>query len=183
MAATVKRQIALYATGDGKPVDIVRGKIAASQGILVPGSGLYLSTSGTWKACDTSDGSDAWHGFFVGLDDTSAAWKITAELAANTVIKIALIDPHDLYAVYFCTGTAGSDIAAAVTNKGIKYGLDVGAASGYVGHVLLDVTNSNDTVLVVDVLSEVETAKAAAADSPGVGIVKFLDAVVTAEKA
>jgi hypothetical protein len=182
MAATVKRNIELYATADGKPASVVRGKIAATQGILIPNSLLYLSTSGTWKAADTSDGSgDVVHGLLVGLDDSSATWPITAALAGNTVIKVQLIDADDLYAVY--VENAGTDAAMSEAYKGIEYGLTISTTPGQVGYATLNIANSNDTVSVVEAMANVETAKAAAADSPGVAIVKFLAAAIEAEKA
>lgn len=182
MSATVKKNIELFATADGKPPSVVRGKIAGTQGILIPNSLLYLSQSGTWKAADTSDGTgDVVHGLFVGLDDTSSTWPIAAALTANTVIKVQLIDTEDLYAVYVENG--GSDAAMSDSYKGNEYGLTISATAGQVGYVTMNVANSNDTVTVVDALANLETAKAAAADSPGVAIVKFLAAAVEAEKA
>ena len=182
MAATVKRQIALYATKDGKPVDIVRGKIAASQGILIPNTPMFLNTSGYWQKANTSDNTgDVIQGLFAGLDDTSAAWPITAELATSTVIKIALIDPDDFYILYVETNDSDSAITDAA--KGNRYGLRVATGSGKVGYTTLDLGNTYPTVHVWECIANVETAKSAAADSPGRAIVKFIRANVEVTKA
>lgn len=182
MAATVKKNIELYATADGAAPEIVRGKIAATQGVLIPNAPLYLSTSGTWKAADTSDGTgDVIHGLFVGLDDTSATWPITAALAGDTAIKVLVVDPADKFVVY--VENNDSDAAITEASKGNEYGLRIATGTGKVGYTTLDLNNSNDTVVVKEVMQNVEIAKAAAADNPGRAIVQFLNAAVEAEKA
>ena len=74
MAATVKKNIWLFQTGDGVAPEVRSNqKIAVSQGILIPNSPLYLSTSGVWKAADTSDATgDVVHGLFVGLGNPTS---------------------------------------------------------------------------------------------------------------
>ncbi|HUT14883.1 MAG TPA: hypothetical protein VMY98_01390, partial [Anaerolineae bacterium] len=113
MAASVKKQMYLYSTPDGVAPEVRSNqKISASEGILIPGAPLFLSTSGTWDMAITSVGSsnDAWHGFLVGLQDPTATWPVTAAQAVNTEIRVLIIDPDDTYAVR--VETSGTDAAA-----------------------------------------------------------------------
>ena len=173
MAATEKKQIWFYSSDDNLAPNIVRGLIAASQGIMMPGAPLYRSTSGTWKLCDTADGSDAWHGFLMNT--------ISAEMAANTEIRIALIQRRCTYAVF--TENNGTDSAIAQSNVGNQYGLTVSATSGQVGYTTLDLNNGHGIVDVVDIMSNLESIKFTTSDAPGVSLVKFTDAVIAATKA
>ena len=182
MAATVKKNIWWLSAPDGAPPEVLcNQKIAASQGILIPNAPLYLSQSGTWKVCDTSDASDAWHGLLVGLENADSTWPLTAELAGNTEIRVAIIDPADYYAVYVEAG--GTDAAATQALIGNEYGLVVSTTAGQVGYVSLNTSNSNDTVVVKQVFGNVEPTKFDLTTAPGVAVVRFLNAVVEAEKA
>lgn len=184
MAATEKRTMWLYKTADNLPAEVKEYPIAASQGVLIPGAPMYISTSGTAKVCDTSDGSDAWHGFLVGLADPVGTWPISTELAANTKVRIQLIDTDDTYAAYCSTST--SDSAAAQSIVGTSYGLRVETGTGIIGYTTVSLSDStNDTVKVVDVMGNLDTKNSQfdLTTSPGVALVKFLSAVVTADKA
>lgn len=171
----------LHSTDDGVASNPERGLVAASQGIMMPGAPLYLSQSGTWKLVATSAGSDAWHGFFVGLVDKSLAWPIAAELSANAEIYVQRITNRQKYCIYCETGSADTTVAQA--NVGNEYGITVSATASEVGYCSLALDNSNDTVTVVDIMSNLEPSKFKTTDSPGVAVVRFLDAVIQAEKA
>jgi len=180
MAASVKKQMYLYATADGVAPEVrANQKISASEGILIPGAPLFLSTSGTWDLAITSAGSsnDAWHGFLVGLQDPTATWPMTAAQAVNTEIRVLIIDPDDTYAVR--VNASGTDSAATQAIIGNNYGLTVSATSGQVGYTSLDTDNSNATVKVTQVMGNVEPSKYDLTSTPGVALVKFLAAVVT----
>ena len=183
MAATVKKNIWLFQTGDGVAPE-VRGnqKIAVSQGILIPNSPMYLSTSGVWKVCDTADATgDVVHGLLVGVGNPSTTWPLTASLAASTEVQVLIIDPADYYAVY-CE-SSGTDAAAAQAQIGNEYGLTVSATAGEVGYTSLNTGNSNDTVVVKQVMGNIDPTKHDLTTAPGIAIVQFLRAAVEAEKA
>ena len=183
MAATVKKNIWLFQTDDGVAPEVrANQKIAVSQGILIPNSPMYLSTSGVWKAASTSDATgDVFHGLFVGLGNPTSTWPITAALAANTEIQVLIIDTADYYAVY-CE-SSGTDAAAAQANIGNEYGLTVSTTSGEVGYTTLNTGNSNDTVVVKQVMGNIDPTKHDLTTAPGIAIVQFLRAAVEAEKA
>jgi hypothetical protein len=170
MAATEKRNIWLW-SGD---MEVVTRPIAASQGIYMPGALCYVSTSGTVKLADTSDGTgDVVHGII--LDG------VAAELAANTEIKIGLVTIDQVWAVY--TENNDSDVAVTQAAVGNEYGFRIATGAGKIGYCTLDLNNSNDTVTVFDIASNVEPSKFTTSDNPGVALVKFLRAAIEAEKA
>lgn len=173
MAATEKKQMWFWGSSDGLPPEEVWRPIAATQGVYMAGAPFYISTSGTAKLCDTSDGSDAWHGF--------ANIGPTAQRDANTEIRMSLIKHTHEYAVFVENG--GTDAAASQSYVGIEYGLTVSATATQVGYTTLNVANSNDTVTVKDCAFNLEPYKYASTANPGVLIVTFLDAVIQAEKA
>lgn len=182
MAATPKKQIKLLSTTDGVAATEERGLIAASQGILIPGSLMYKSTSGTWKVADTSDGTgDTIHGIFVGLQDKSATWPITAELAANTAILVKRVSTDSRFVVY--VEDNGTDSAVAQANVGNDYGLTISTTAGEVGYVSMDLNNGNSTVTVENIMSNVEPSKFTTSDAPGAAVVKFRAANIDATKA
>jgi hypothetical protein len=182
MAATATKTMWYHSNVNGTAPNIVRGLVAASQGIMIPGAPLYLSASGTWKLCDTTDGSDAWHGFFIGLQNKSSTWPITAELSANTGILVARIREDDRFCVY-CENN-GTDSAVAQANVGNDYGLVVSSTSGEVGYVSLDLNSTTNTgVVIEDIMSTVEPSKFSTSDNPGVALVRFETAILEAQKA
>ena len=182
MAPTQKKQMWLWSTDDGVAPITVKLPIAASQGILMPGAPVYISQAGTVKVCDSSDGSDAWHGFLVGTADRGTTWPLTAALAGSVDVIVQLIAPADTYAVYVDTG--GTDAASTQAMVGDQYGLTVQTSpAGLISYTTLTTGNTNATVQVTNVIWEVEPSKHAAADSPGIALVKFLTAVVEASKA
>ncbi|MFZ4397570.1 MAG: hypothetical protein ACOYOU_18320 [Kiritimatiellia bacterium] len=182
MAATEKKQMWFWSSSDGGEPEVQPYPIAASQGIFMPGAPCYISTSGTVKLSDTADGTgDVHHGFIVGVQSRATAWPLTAELAANSVVLVQIIDTHDFYAVY--TENAGTDAAAPQSIVGNRYGLTVSSTAGQVGYTSLNLANSNAVVQVYDVIQNVEPSGHAAADAPGIAIVKFIPANVYATKA
>lgn len=171
-----------HSSDDGSHPNVERGLIAASQGIFIPGAPVYLSQSGTWKLCATTAGSDAWHGFIIGLEDKSLTWPITAELSANTAIKIARINSKHKYCIY-CENN-GSDSAVAQTNVGNDYGIVVSATASEVGYCSLDLNDQTNTVVnVIDIMSNLEPSKFSTSDNPAVAVVRFLETPIEAQKA
>lgn len=182
MAATEKKTMHFVSSPDGVAPEVVIRQIAASQGIFMPGAPCYISQSGTVKLADTSDGTgDVVHGFIVGRANKTLAWPITAELAANTEVEVLLIDVNDTYAVY--VENAGTDAAAPQAMIGDQYGLTVSATAGQVGYTTLNVANANATVQVIDVMANRNAVKYDLTSTPGVALVKFLNAVVNGTKA
>lgn len=174
MAATVKRNLWLYSSPGNVAPERIRGKMAASQGILIPGAPLYLSTSGTFKAADTSDGTGD---VVTHVLDT----YLTAEAAANDIVYAHKVTTEQVWAVY--VENNDSDSAAAQTIVGNRYGLRVATGTGKVGYTTMDINNANATVQVENIMSNVEPSRFTASTSPGVALVKFLAAVCEATKA
>ena len=142
---------------------------------MIPNSPLYLSTSGTWKAADTSDGTgDIYNGLFVGLQNATSTWPITAAQAANTEIRVLIIDPDDTYGVY--VESNGTDAAATQTLIGEQYGLTVSTTAGEVGYTSMDTNSAHKVVRVVQVMGNVEPQKFDLTTAPGVALVKVLAA-------
>ena len=182
MAATEKKQMHYLSSPDGVAPEVVVRKIAATQGVFMPGAPCYVCQSGTVKLADTSDGSgDVVHGFIVGVVDQTKAWPLTAALTANDEVLFQLIDTDDLYAVYVENNT--TDAAAPVTLIGDQYGLTVSTTATQIGYTTLDVNNANATVQVIDVMANRNAIKYDETTAPGVAIVKFLSAVVNGTKA
>ena len=182
MAATEKKQMHWLSSPDGVAPEVVVRKIAATQGVFMPGAPCYISTSGTVKLSDTSDGTgDTHHGFIVGVVDQTTAWPLTAQLTANDEVLVALIDTDDLYAVYVEDNT--TDAAAPVTIIGNQYGLRVSTTATQVGYTTLDVNNANAAVQVVDAMANRNAIKYDTTTTPGVAIVKFLSTVVNVTRA
>lgn len=170
MAATQKKTLWQWS---GEAPQIVERPIAASQGIYMAGAPCYVSQAGTVKLSDTSDGTgDVIHGFICE--------GVTAEPAANTLIKIALINLNSVYAAF--VETSGSDTASTQAMVGDQYGLTVATGAGKIGYTTVDVGNSNATVQVFDVPWNISN-QYASGDNPGVVLVKFLNANVNASKA
>jgi len=181
MAATVKKNLYWLSSPDGTAPEVLSNqKIAAGQGILIPNSPMYLSTDGTWKVADTSDGSDKVNGLFVGLENADSTWPITAALAVNTEIRVLIIDPADSFAVYVETG--GTDAAAPQALIGDENGLTISTTVGQVGYTTLDTANGNGVVQVVQVFGNVEPVKFDLTTAPGVAVVRFLSTVVNTTK-
>ena len=182
MAATEYKNIWLHSTADGVAPQIKTYKIAASQGVFMPGAPCYLSTSGTIKLSDTCDGTgDVYHGFIVGLANKSTTWPIAAQLAGNTEVRVSMIDPDDYYVVQ--VETSGTDATAPQTLVGDSNGLVVSTTATQIGYTTLNTANSNTAFLITDLMANVEPSKYALADSPGWVIGKFLSANVNVSKA
>ena len=182
MAATVKRNIWFHSSLDGTVPTRQKGYMAASQGVLIPNSLVYLSASGTWKAADTTDGSDAIHGLFVGLEDPVATWPITSALDGTEVILVDLIRENDRFCIY-CQSN-GSDSVVAQTNVGNDYGLTIETGTTKVGYATMDINSATNTgVVVVNMMSNIEPLKYSTSDEPGVALVRFETAILEAQKA
>ena len=175
MAATEKKQMWFWS---GTAPSVRTGLVAGSQGVMMPGSPLYLSTAGTWKLCDSTDGSDdTWQGFLVGVVDKTTTWPLTAALTANDEIRVAIIDTNQIWAVYLENN--GTDQPAAQDNVGDQYGLVVSATAGEVGYTTADENDTtNVAVTVVDIASNQEPELYTTSDDPGVILVQFLNSVI-----
>jgi hypothetical protein len=174
MAATVKRNLWLYSSAGNVAPARVRGKMAASQGILIPGAPLYLSQDGTFKAADTADGTGD---VITHVLDT----YLTAEAAANDVVYAHRITTDQLWAVY--VENNDSDAAATQTLIGQRHGLRIATGSGKVGYATMDINNTNAHVQVVDIFANLEPSRHTTSTSPGVAVVQFLDAVCNGTRA
>jgi len=183
MPATVKKQIWFLSSEDGITPREEIGLMDSGEGVLIPGSLMYLSQSGTWKKAATSTitlTDNIVHGVFAGTVNKATTWPITAQLAANTKILIKRITTKQLFAVY-CEAT-GVDSAVTQANVGNNYGLTISATAGEVGYVTLDLDNTYLGVTVVDIMSN-RDAKYTTSDSPGVAVVRFRAANIDASLA
>lgn len=170
MAATQKKNPWFWGTTYADPPSIRICKIAGSQGVIMPGAPVELA-SGYVELSDTDD--DVLLGFMVGLVDKSITWPLTAELDAATEVKVVIARAGDLYGVY--ADNNDSDSAVAQSNVGTAYGMRVSAVSGMVGYCTVDLNEaSHDVFHIVDIAYNVEPAKYALADSPGVAICKLV---------
>jgi hypothetical protein len=170
MAATQKKNPWFWGTTYADPPSIRICQMAASQGIIMPGAPVETA-SGYIELSDTDD--DVLLGFLVGLVDKTKTWPLTAELAAADEVKVVIARTGDLYGVY--CDSADTDSAVVQANVGTSYGMRVSAVSGMVGYCTLDLGEaSHDVFNVVDLAFNVEPAKYALADSPGVAICKLV---------
>jgi len=183
--ALTKKSMWFHSSDDGVAPQVVTRKMVASQGIFMPGAPCYIS-AGYVTLCAVSAGSDAWHGFIVGLANTDTVWPLTAELAVGTEVKVALIASTHQYGVYVCSGgtatTGGNDSAIAQANIGVSYGLNVSTSAGKIGYVNMDLGNTSDVVIVEDIMANINPLQHAVADNPGIAIVRFIPSIITATK-
>ncbi|MCP4638845.1 MAG: hypothetical protein GY851_00355 [bacterium] len=173
MAATVKRQMWAYSSSGNVPFPRRPLQIAASQGLLIPGTPMYMSQAGTLKVCDTSDGTD--------LVSYMLDTKITTELSALDEVYGIEVNQDQLWCVYLETSDA--DTAAVQSYVGEEYGLTIATGSGKVGYATLAIDNANPTCRVIDILPNREPERVTTSTSPGVAIVRFTASVLTGEKA
>jgi hypothetical protein len=177
MAKTVtKRTMWHWASPDGVAPNKVVGRIAASQGVFMPGAPFYRDASGTWTRAATSDGTnDNVHGFCVGAVNAATTWPLTAEQAVNTAMYFEEVDPADTYACFVSKNAA--DAAATDALIGVDYGIDVDANAGTIGQTTMNTGDTTNVVVhVVDILSRVEPSKNTTSDSPGIALVRFFAA-------
>lgn len=177
MAATEKQNIWPYSASGNTAPRKVKRKLAASQGIFMPGCPFYVSTSGTLKRSDTADGTgDTYH--FI------AAAGVSAEQSANTEISGYLIDTDTLWCVMIENN--GTDAAATQALVGNQYGLKVSTTAGQIGYTTLDVNNANACVEVVDIWPNVcpsDPNYGTTSDAPGIAIVRFRSSVINVTRA
>ena len=182
MAATVKKNIWLLKTADGRAPSVETHLIAATQGILVPNAPVYINTDGLIAVCDTSDGSDVLYGFLVGVKNKSTTWPLTAALAASTEVYIQVLRENDQYCMYVESGDA--DAPMAQTYVGEEYGMTVATGAGKVGYTTLAVDNANATFRVVAAYFNLDSSlKLTSSTDPGIAVVRVVPAVLSGEKA
>ena len=169
-----------WSTPDGVAPNKVVGRIAASQGIFMPGTPFYRDASGTWTMTATTNASsDRIHGFCVGAVNGATTWPLTAEQAVNTEMYFEEVGLEDTYAVFVNANAA--DAAATDALIGVDYGLDMNATAGTIGHTTMNTGDTTNVVVrVTNILSRVEPSKHTTSDSPGIALVRFLTAAATA---
>jgi hypothetical protein len=137
---------------------------------MIPNSPLETNTDGLCELGDTAD--TVILGLLCGVVDRSTTWPLSAELAANSEISVAIVRRGDLWAVYCDSG--GNDGSPAQTNVFASFGIRVDANAGQVGYVTLDLADESGTMFTMqDLASNVEPALYSTSDSPGVAIVKI----------
>lgn len=183
MAATVKKNIWLLKTADGRRANTETHLIAASQGILVPNTPVYLSQDGTVKRCATADGShELLYGFLKGTVDKSTTWPLTAELAGNTQVYVEVAQAGNQYCIY--VENNDSDAAMVQSYVGEEYGWRIASGAGKVGYATMDVNNGNVMMHVVAAYFNLDSSlKSKTADSPGIAVVRFPASVLEGELA
>jgi len=167
MAVTEKKNIWLWETPDNVPPDIRPFKMAASQGVLMPGAPVELNADGLCELSDTADTSML--GYVIGVVDKSKAWPLVAALAANDEVRVAVARAGDIYAVYLDNND--TDAAAPQTVVGDTADIRVSSLTGAVGYVTADI-NGSDMYTVVDIAYNVAPQKYLLAADPGVALVK-----------
>jgi hypothetical protein len=175
MAATEKKQMWFWASDSGVAPVVREYPIAASQGIFMPGASCYICNDGTVKlAATTAAANQVFHGFIVGMANASATWPVTAELSANTKVKVALVSTDQIWAAY--AENNGTDSVVAQTQIGDQLGLTVSSTAGHIGYTTVDVNKATNVVVqVVDMAPNVEPEKFTTT-APGVLLVRFLQA-------
>ena len=165
-----------WSSPDNVPPNKVVRRIAASQGIFMPGAPCYNDSSGTvTRRTTTTATSDRIHGFIVGVVNAATTWPLTAELAVNTEVYVEQVDADDVYACFVNANAA--DASATDALIGVDYGLDVDTTAGTIGHTTMNTGDATNVVVkVVDIMSRIEPSKHTTSDSPGVALVQFLTA-------
>ena len=175
MAKTLTtRTLWSWSTADGVPPTRVVGRIAASQGIFMPGAPFYRDSSGTWTRQTTTNATgDRVHALCAGPVNAATTWPLTAEAAVNTEFYFDEIEADDTYAVFVNANAA--DAAATDALIGNDYGLDMNATAGTIGHTTMNTGDTTNVVVrVVDIMSRVQPNGHTTSDSPGVALVRFL---------
>lgn len=169
MAITEKGQWRFY---KGPAPQIETRLIATGQGAYMPGAPCYITSSGVVKLAVTgASATDSLYGIILEGEAT--------ELAANTEIKVAKFHPDQWWILYCVSG--GSDTAAVQTSVGDKLGIVVSATAGQIGYTVVEITDAtNITVLVRDLMSNVEPSKYSTSDNPGAVAVSVLPAAIQA---
>lgn len=170
MAITMKQNIRFWATSEEGPPPIRINQMTATQGILIPNSPLEMGSTGLMEASDTDD--TVLYGLLCGVVNRATTWPLTAALAVNDEVRVAIVRRGDLWAVYCDNG--GDDAAVAQANVGQAYAVTVdGSTAGQIGYTTMDLGDTSGTLFtVVDIASNVEPALYATTDSPGLAIVR-----------
>jgi hypothetical protein len=171
LAAPSEKTISFYQSEDGTTPPTRTVKIAATQGVWMPGAIGYVSESGTFKLADAAtDAGSAYHGFILGT--------ITSEASANTEFRMSVIRSQDIYAVQL--ENDGTLVVEAQAYVGNDYIIDRSIVAGSIGFCTVDVNGtSNTAITVVDLMSNLDPEKFNTSDTPGYALVKFLPAVIT----
>ena len=114
-------------------------------------------------------------GQIAACSDDEVPWGLLAEdvedaATANDAVDVYQLFPGSMLEIYVCS--SGSATAITTANIGLAYDLEmIGSAPNEIGYLDLGAT-SDKLFLVVDVASEYEPERNAAADSPGKAIVR-----------
>jgi hypothetical protein len=169
MAATQKKNIWFWSTTEAGPMPIVTQQMAASQGVIIPGSPVEMNSSGLLELSDTDD--VVLYGFLCGVVDKSTAWPLAAALSANDEVRVAVARYGDKFGI-FCENN-GTDSAVAQASVGTDYGIVVSATAGEVGYTSLDLNETTNVLFTVhDIASNLEPSMYTTSDAPGVAIVR-----------
>jgi len=165
MAATVKKQIHLYATdGAGAAPNMDTVQIAGSMGIPIAGTPMVQAADGYWDKVAT-DGVKC-HGFL--------AADIPVELAEGTKIRIIRAKTGTRYIIR--CDSDGTDSAVVQADIGDSHGITVGAESGAVGYSTLNLNETSAPLFkLVDIMYNKDPLTYALADDPGVAIVELVE--------
>jgi len=165
MAATVKKQIHLYATdGAGAAPNMDTVQIAGSMGLPIAGTPMVLAADGYWDLVAT-DGVKC-HGFLAEtiLTEKSEGDKVRIVRAKLGTRYIMRCDSDD------------TDSAVVQADIGDSFGVTVGAASGAVGYSTLNLGETGNPLFkLVDIMYNKDPLTYALADDPGVAIVELVE--------
>lgn len=172
MAITEKGQLRFY---KGPAPQIENRLIEAGQGAYMPGAPCYITSSGVVHIAKTgASTSDSLYGVLLEGQAT--------ELAANTAVKVAKFHPDQWWVCYCVTG--GSDTPAVQTSVGDKLGIVVSSTAGQIGYTVVEITDAtNVTVLVRDLMSNLEPSKYSTSNDPGAVAISVLPAAIQAVNA
>ena len=168
MAVTEKKNIWFYSSTDGTPPPVRTYQMSASQGIFMPGAPVLIHTTGTLNLA--ADEAPTLLGYVVGVVDPSTTWPLTAALAVNDEVRVAIARPGDVYGVYL--DDAGDNEAAVQLYVGDTPSMTVDGTAGMVGYVTADITATGGTMFrIIDLMYNVNPEKFPIAADPGAVLV------------
>ena len=169
--ATEKKNIWFYSSPDGTAPPVKNYQMTASQGIFMPGAPVYMHADGTVSRVLT-DGQTIL-GYVVGVVDTSKAWPLTAELAVNDEVRVAIVRQDDIYAGF--ADADGVDNTVAQTMVGDVICCTVDTTAGKLGYTTVNTAAIDAPFFrVVDLMFNVSPEKHALANNPGILLVKHI---------
>ena len=172
MAVSKKKNIWYWegpGQASGTAPEIVKTKMTASQGVLMPGAPLEMS-SGLAVVVTTQDTTLL--GFLAGSVATPETWPITAAYSVNDEVYVAVVKENGIYAAFCDSGDA--DSAVAQTNVGIAYGIRVSTVTGSIGYTTIDIGDTDASGwFITDIASNREPEAYTTSDNPGVALARW----------